>query len=98
MNEMVERAARAAYVETQGPVSDEDWHRVWAWHTDPHSISQGGPWYLLQCVKATIAALREPTEAMIAAGDSTATWSRFNPPKVNAEGCWRAMIDRALAD
>ncbi len=48
--------------------------------------------------RAVIAAMREPTEAMVDAGNANGlNYWRCDPPTADAEASWRAMIDEALS-
>lgn len=82
-NELIERIAGTIWTAWRGP---EEWGGAWAKVSD-RSRSTG-----LAMGRAAILALREPTEAMIAAGYAA---------EVNGQataGIWRAMIDAALRD
>lgn len=62
---------------------------------------RGEPIPMLKVARAAIAAMREPTEAMIEAG-ATASWysdehgMAWRLPSETVEQIWRAMIDAAL--
>lgn len=65
--EMVERLCRAIHEAEGAPRTDEVWREIWAWHTSPHTISQGGTWQTMRAVEAVLAAISVPTDAMRAA-------------------------------
>ncbi len=89
MNEMVERVAEAMWLEDTQDVKWEFAQRNYA------------PGYRVRA-RAAIAAMREPTEAMVRAGDLAQTEARG--PKLGAQVAmassvpWRAMIDAALVE
>jgi hypothetical protein len=99
MSGMVERVARAAYLEYSGsdPESEYAWWYGkdegqpydWRKEADRTSVEAEG---FLRCARAAIAAMREPTEAMIEAGRVRGL------DDGGVEGRWRAMIDAELAD
>jgi hypothetical protein len=87
---MVERVARALFETEWSPAAERhegkarlDWEKEW-----PNSRE-----YWLNSARAAMAAMRDPTDAMCAAGSSAST-------SVRPEGVpliWRGMIDAALA-
>lgn len=85
---MVERVARAMF-----EVGHADAH-------GPDIYEEQADWWR-ECARAAIAALREPTEAMIAAGWEGGDWCK---PTISyhdddaPQQCWRAMIDAALTE
>lgn len=83
MNEMVERIARAIML-ADGHNNPENPPRF------PTDFSAKEASEYRSAARAAIAAMREPTEAMLAAS------GRLNHPR-DAE-IWRAMIDAVLAD
>ncbi len=93
---MVEQSARAAY----------EYFRL-NWWTDPtdpwEKLSDAGREHWIASQRAAIAAMREPTEAILVAGVK-ATISRCfcgqsaHPDCDDMETGWRAMIDAALAE
>jgi len=89
MNEMIERAAKAIAIEQFGDLENG------AWTFDP--IAEAVP-----LARAVIAALREPTEAMVLAGKSSnfLEWS-LEPgegiDEIKIEKAWRSMIDSILS-
>ncbi|MBR2268746.1 hypothetical protein [Sphingobium sp.] len=81
MSEMIERVAKAIYEE------DDPWHKAWPW---PNlNESQGSPEPYRRIAAAAIKAMREPSEAMIEAGQQT-------DETITAVDVYRAMIDAAL--
>lgn len=83
-SEMVERVAKAILL----PLEDEKERAVeWA------SIDYVGRHFLLQQAEAAIAAMREPTEAMIERIPRGCDYPYKNECGKKA---WRAMIDEAL--
>lgn len=95
MGEMVERVARAIYDAPNGIDGDQ----VADMLIEDSRISSAFPAenreqvlaVCRQAARAAIAALREPTDAMIKA----ASPERIGPSL--QDDCWRAMIDAALA-
>lgn len=95
-NEVVERAARAAY---EALVADTD---SYAWiddaPADMSDVTVDGDINLLRLVRAVIAAMRDPTEAMLNAAVATdmldgGVYDAFH---TSAPTVYRAMIDEAL--
>jgi hypothetical protein len=94
--EMVERVARAAYLEFSG--EDPEGEFAWwygkeeglpyDWRREADRTSLGAEGFL-RCARAAIAAMRVPTEAMVRAGND---WN--SAPLSWA--VWHAMIDAAL--
>lgn len=86
VNEIVERAAKAAYTDWIKDVQDleEPWDKLPQDHKDRMIESQ----------RAAIASLREPTEAMIKAGKNTEC--EHMQMNCGADIAWQAMIDAAL--
>ena len=82
MSEMIERVAKAIYEE------DDPWHKAWPW---PNlNESQGSPEPYRRIAAAAIKAMREPSEAMIEAGQQR------SDETITAVDVYRAMIDAAL--
>jgi hypothetical protein len=84
MNEMVERVARAPYerlAKRRG-----SFVRTW------DALPKRGQEYYRADARAAIAAMREPTETMLA------IWADVGDTREKAAHLWRAMIDAALAD
>lgn len=79
MNEMIVRVARAIF---QNERKDGDWH----------SLNKNGQDYYCECAKAAIAAMREPTEEMLFAGDDQLQ------EMMSAIITWEKMIDAALKE
>ncbi|HLX18470.1 MAG TPA: hypothetical protein VKS24_25055 [Bradyrhizobium sp.] len=89
MNEMVERVAEAIY--KTDPVG------VRPWQDAPISNRDD----CLACARAAIAAMREPTEAMVEAGEAEMYEHHEKPEDwtlENTKTAWMMMIDAALAD
>lgn len=94
MSEMVERMARAIW---NGQIKREtSWDDVVAYYSTTHAETLGQ-------ARAVLAAMREPTEAMVSGGELHAdyeageidnSWSG----SVDVEPIWRAMIDEALGN
>jgi hypothetical protein len=59
---------------------------------------------LREMARASLRALREPTDAMEEVGDATFQWTSSDtngswyPQKADATECWQAMIDAVLVD
>lgn len=83
---MVERVARA--IEPYYPLScTEDWLK---------DVRRG---WCETVARAAIAAMREPTEAMLWAGsESIDTCTKLDPCGKAAKHCWSDMIDAALTE
>lgn len=89
MSEMVDRVARALFLSAY-PERPGQFAMRWDYSGEARAIWVG-------MAQAAIAAMRDPTDAMlIAARDwSAATYGK--PIRNDAAiGCWRAMIDAAL--
>jgi hypothetical protein len=82
MNEMIKRVAKAI----------EDYHDKDAW--SPYE--RIGHVVALECARAAIAAMREPTEAMCDAANE-AVFQGGQPPS-QPDIVWPAMIDASLKD
>ncbi len=95
--EMVERVARAIY-EADPMMISITGERL-TWDTLEFGVPNGG--HRARCyryARAVIAAMREPTEAMVDAGNANGlNYWRCDPPTADAEASWRAMIDEALS-
>lgn len=99
---MVERAARAAYIAYSRDDPDaEDFYWCgkdegepfdWRKEADRTSVGAAG---FLRCARAAIAAMREPTKAMLSVGDDISGTLAITHDS-NAALCWQAMIDEAL--
>lgn len=92
-SEMVERVARALLLQRQIEMVSQQWNealrRENEWDDlNPH-VREG--WLMM--ARAAIAAMREPTRAMIETGDIAAGQAAEHPAKI-----WRAMIDSALSN
>lgn len=106
MSEMVERVARAAFLEFSGDDPENDvWREIydmddgynWEKRADGTSIGAKG---FRACARAAIAAMRDPTEAMSEVGYSAANScvrgdDASVPEEISGE-IWRAMIDEAI--
>ena len=87
MSEMVDRVAKVIEAELVG-------------HVDPYSDGLSEYGIAQKIVRATIAAMREPTEGMIQAGAESGPWSGeySNDEKGCAVQVWQDMIAAALAE
>lgn len=92
MNEMIMRMAKAMYDaypildENDAPISWEDLER------------EGDRNPCILCARAAIEAMREPTEAMVTAGNVDC-WSYFgDEPFPSFERGWASAIDAALQE
>jgi hypothetical protein len=92
MGEMVERVIAAVMADLKDQLGGKKMHDpnapTWTdWSADGNSID------VERCVRAAIAAMREPTDAMEDAG-----FREIGEPvrEENAAAVWRAMIDEAL--
>lgn len=86
VSEMVERVAKAIH----GAYWDEDWYRM-----DPNGVERA---LTLQQARAAIEAMREPNTAMIAQGESAASFGIGQPTDEEAiPRVWHWMIDAALS-
>ena len=88
MSEIIERAARAAFLSAW--VYGGQMRREGEFRWDEPD-QQDAPWRLswIANVRAAIAAMREPTKLMVMEGDYVAR---------TAEATWHAMIDCALCE
>ena len=88
MSEMVERAARAHYAKMQhlDPIGDPDWDGL----TDDERH------VYTQAMRAAIAAMREPTEAMTANGLRQYHRDIGKSDVDDLSNLYRAMIDAAM--
>lgn len=77
---MIEKLARAMLADEFALTPNRDFDAVWA--------EEGPAW--LANARACLEALREPSEAMVEAGDSVDHWTPDSRP------VWQAMIDVAL--
>jgi hypothetical protein len=90
MSEMVERVARAAYFAGEGisdafnPIHDSHWAHWWVVDREVHEAM----------ARAAIEAMREPTEAMVEAGDQAMTSELLVPG--DCEYPWINMLSEAL--
>ena len=70
-----------------------------AWPVDSEGLCCLTPDELDAMARAALAAMREPTEAMVGAGDGCHEYYPFSSSvssAADAETVWRAMIDAAL--
>lgn len=85
---MIEKVARAIYEE------DDPWHKVWPW--PDLQEDQTEPEKYRQVAIAAIKAMGEPTMEMLEQGG----WALLNQIEgseaMEAQTCYRAMIDAAL--
>lgn len=84
MSGMVERVARA--IGSSGH-AEQDGH---LWDEEREFERQ----FLLEQARAAIAAMREPTDAMVAEGHAVYAAD----PRLALHDLWRAMVDAALTD
>lgn len=111
MNEMVERVARAAYLEFSGDVPDAEYFwwpgkddgQPYDWRRSADCTSIGSKGFI-RCARAAIGAMRKSTEALKQAEDALSTLRRGYGVEVSA-ACYPAlnsvrdalaMIDEAL--
>jgi hypothetical protein len=93
MSEMVERVALAIREELVRQYRDDERHKCPA-----------GPAYYEEAISPTlianvaIAAMREPTEAMVKAGNTAIRHRIELGLHTESDSAWRAMIDATLAD
>lgn len=87
MNEMVERIARAM-AEEEHPATD------WELIDEPYTGDRGALFrdYWRRIARAAIAAMREPTEAMVQAARASAPYDR------DVTETWPLMINAALSE
>ena len=90
MSEMIERVAEAltrdGFARLQSlQTKDEDAYQAWREKVWPTSLA---------AARAAIAAMREPTESMVAASDRE--WDGRMSHR--STGAWQAMIDEALKE
>ena len=92
MNEMVERVARAMVANLQS----DDQRPGLIMPSDPLDCMMiDGSVNMLSLARAAIAAMQEPTEAMLTAGDLAVGYNDYD----GAVGaCWKAMLAAALAE
>ena len=92
MSEMVERVARAMFAR-ENRARDG-----WTWEREIENVDLRTYW--LDSARAAIAALREPTEAMLMAAreDSGAYTSNAEQDCEPYLEAWQEMIDAALGD
>ncbi len=94
MTDPIEQAARASWNATRAPLTAE-WDELTGCR--PGSLGQRARTRHLELVRTAIAAIREPTDAMLAAAQD---WSRhkYGQPIGNedATGCWQVMLDAIL--
>jgi hypothetical protein len=95
MNEMVERVARALHDESARKYNSPDGPAIYApWDTlTGHNRKQ-----FYDYAKVAIAAMREPTEQMVAALESLFASSRRHKNFNLSFNGWLAMIDEVLND
>ena len=97
MSEMVERVIRG-WLNVASDISDADLRAS----REPLTMRFETLDQFRNCIRAAIAAMREPTEAMLMAGravemkEACAGDHAFDHP--DEGGIWRAMIDKALED
>jgi hypothetical protein len=106
-SEMVERVARAAYLEYSGQEPEAEyayWYGKdegvpYDWRREADRTSVGAEGFL-KCARAAIVAMRESTKTMTMAGSSTIvnhSWHGDFITSDSAGDVWEAMIDAALA-
>lgn len=86
MTEMVERVAWA--------IARARWGNVYTLPDDVEEARRRMIKQIIPLARAAIAAMREPTEEMVAA----APWWEIDEQTDEAAAIWRGMIDAALAD
>ena len=88
--DMTEKVAKALFADYQKSALGPDLTQTWSTlpnHAKDHAYSQA---------RAAIAAMREPTEKMLDAGDISIDACRSDPCGKAARHCWGDMIDAAL--
>lgn len=103
MTTMIEKLARAIWdsfqTDPNRPGNDRQFfldNRMSILRGHGHGFAEG---HWSAAARAAIEAMREPTEAMVEAGDQVCIdiWP-LGPPTANSEDGWRAMIDTALSE
>lgn len=103
MSEIVERVARAAYIEFSGydPNSEFAWWigkdqgTPYDWRLEAERTSIGSKGFLA-CARAAIVAMREPTTAMESAAEQFVTNDESARVSAGASEVWQIMLDEAL--
>lgn len=105
MTEMEERVAKAMLADLKRQSRDDHTGAYVDGHDNRlHRVLVDGTIDLLEFARATILAMREPTEAMVDAGHERTKDPMGNMHeamgigKANARSAWRAMIDKALEE
>ena len=97
MSEMIERVARAIRPEAFEPITEGA--RTAGMTEFLEKCRERGVEQALKRARAAIEAMREPTEAMVASGESAASFGIGKPKDDDAiPRVWRWMIDAALSN